>query len=795
MENGFPTPKYFDLSEVLVYPEDVNTSTDGSVATTFEFAAPVYLEGGKEYAICLISNSTKYSVYISRVGENDILTDSYISNQPTLGSLFKSQNASTWEASQWEDLKFTLYRAEFAESGSVDLYSPELSEGNKQIPTLMGNPLNITSKEIRVGLSKTITDGGYALGNTFYQGTSANKTAQGELIGVGASATGTLTITNPGVGYTPADGTLQFNGVNLISISGNGASATADITIEDGVAIAATITGSGGNGYQVGDVVSISANEPLPSSSNNAGLSVGRNARFTLTSIGHTSQLIVGNVQGDFVAGAAGTIRYIDSAGSDKELNSAASGNVTIPANSIVTVSDGLHIKVNHLNHGMNFDDNFVRIFKVRPDVKPTKLAAVYDKSSTDPLQVTAGTGSRFSTFEGAAVGGTNTGLLLIGEEIIEYTSTSSSTIGGTISRGTTPKSYPIDTPVYKYELAGVSLARINKTHDLSDVTIANPITLDSYHIKLDMSEKFGTTGSSSNIDRSTGVDLPKLFLNASKSTRGDNVRATKNIAFEIIKPSIHNIAVEGTSVSAQMRTVTTQSISGNEIPYVNAGFEDVVINANNFLDSPRAVFSKVNEDRKLDSIEGNKSMQMRLFLGTTNTKLSPQIELNRCSVYAVSNRVNSEVTNYATDPRVNSLFNDPSACQYVSKEVTLENPASSIKIIVDSHIPTDADIRAFYAINSVPGFEPIFEPFPGYLNLNISGQVINEENNDGRPDIFIANSIKKGYSAYDTDFIERTFTIDDLPSFRSYRIKIVMTSTSQELVPQMKNLRVIALA
>jgi len=795
MENGFPTPKYFDLSEVLLYPSDVNTSTDGSVATTFEFAAPVYLEGGKDYAICLISNSTKYSVYISRVGENDILTDSYISNQPTLGSLFKSQNASTWEASQWEDLKFTLYRAEFAESGSVDLYSPELSEGNKMIPTLMENPLNITSKQLRVGLSKTITDDGYALGNTFYQGTSANKTAQGDLVGVGASAIGTLTVTNPGVGYTPADGTLQFNGVNLISISGNGTNATADVTIRDGVAIAATITGAGGNGYQVGDVVSISANEPLPSSSNTAGLSVGRNARFTLTSIGHTSQLILGNVQGDFVAGAAGTIRYIDNTGTDKELNSAASGDVTIPANSIVTVSDGLHIKVNHVNHGMNYDDNFVRIYKVRPDIKPTKLAAAYDKSSTDPLQVTAGTGSRFSTFEGAAVGGTNTGLLLIGEEIIEYTSTTSSTIGGNIARGTIPKSYPVDTPVYKYELAGVSLARINKTHDLSDVTIANPITLDSYHIKLDMSEKFGSTGSSNNIDRSTGIGLPKLFLNTSKSTGGDNVKATKNIPFEIIKPSIHNVTVEGTSLSGQIRTVTTQSISGNEIPYVNAGFEDVVLNTNNFLDSPRAVFSKVNEDRKLDSIEGNKSMQMRLFLGTTNTKLSPQIELNRCSVYMASNRVNSEITNYATDPRVNSLFNDPSACQYVSKEVTLENPASSIKILVDAHIPTDADIRAFYAINSDPGFEPIFEPFPGYLNLDINGQVINEENNDGRPDIFVANSIKKGYSAYDTDFIERTFTVDDLPNFRSYRIKIVMTSTSQELVPQMKNLRVLALA
>ena len=196
MDNGFPTAKYFDLSEVLIYPQDVNTSTDGSVATTFEFAAPVYLEGGKEYAICLISNSTKYSVYISRVGENDILTDTYISNQPTLGSLFKSQNASTWEASQWEDLKFTLYRADFVESGSVDLYSPELSEGNKQIANLRPNPLNISSNEIRVGLGTTVADNRYVLGNTFFQGTPTNRIAEGNLVGVAASATGCLLYTS-----------------------------------------------------------------------------------------------------------------------------------------------------------------------------------------------------------------------------------------------------------------------------------------------------------------------------------------------------------------------------------------------------------------------------------------------------------------------------------------------------------------------------------------------------------------------------------------------------------------------
>ena len=114
MKNGLPTQHVLPFSEIVLDPAEVNISADGSVATTVEFKAPVYLEGDNtEYAVALASNSTKYSVYISRIGETDILTDTYISNQPYLGSLFKSQNASTWEPSQWEDLKFTMYRADF----------------------------------------------------------------------------------------------------------------------------------------------------------------------------------------------------------------------------------------------------------------------------------------------------------------------------------------------------------------------------------------------------------------------------------------------------------------------------------------------------------------------------------------------------------------------------------------------------------------------------------------------------------------------------------------------------------
>ena len=49
-------------------------------------------------------------------------------------------------------LKFTLYRADFLENGSVEFYSPELTRGNNQIPKLLPDSIIMNSRQIRVGL-------------------------------------------------------------------------------------------------------------------------------------------------------------------------------------------------------------------------------------------------------------------------------------------------------------------------------------------------------------------------------------------------------------------------------------------------------------------------------------------------------------------------------------------------------------------------------------------------------------------------------------------------------------------
>ena len=66
---GTPTQTIVPLSEVYLDPANINVSSDGSVPTTFTFPAPVYLDGQTEYALVVRSDSAKYSVFISRVGE------------------------------------------------------------------------------------------------------------------------------------------------------------------------------------------------------------------------------------------------------------------------------------------------------------------------------------------------------------------------------------------------------------------------------------------------------------------------------------------------------------------------------------------------------------------------------------------------------------------------------------------------------------------------------------------------------------------------------------------------------
>ncbi len=154
MENGYPTTTVLPFGEAFVEAADINTSDDASSGTLFVFPSPVYLNAYTRYAFMAESTSKEYEMYTARMGQKTLDSNRLISKQPTLGGMFKSQNASTWTAEQNEDVKFTLNRALFdvTASGNVQLV-------NDVIPTkvLTQNPITTISGILNEALDDSET--------------------------------------------------------------------------------------------------------------------------------------------------------------------------------------------------------------------------------------------------------------------------------------------------------------------------------------------------------------------------------------------------------------------------------------------------------------------------------------------------------------------------------------------------------------------------------------------------------------------------------------------------------------
>jgi hypothetical protein len=105
---------------VSIDPNDSQTPNSIS-PTRFFFAHPVYLQNNTEYNLCIETDSTEYELWSSRLGENDVATSNIITQQPLLGSVFRSQNIGTWVEDLNQDLKFVLHRASFNTSSFANV--------------------------------------------------------------------------------------------------------------------------------------------------------------------------------------------------------------------------------------------------------------------------------------------------------------------------------------------------------------------------------------------------------------------------------------------------------------------------------------------------------------------------------------------------------------------------------------------------------------------------------------------------------------------------------------------------
>lgn len=401
-------------------------------------------------------------------------------------------------------------------------------------------------------------------------------------------------------------------------------------------------------------------------------------------------------------------------------------------------------ILISHSNHCMHTTDNRVIISGVKSEILDTKLQSpLTNTQNSSNINITLSDASNFHTLIGnQSISSSNPGYMKIGNEIILYSSISGNTVtipaNGRGINNTSIVAHSVNEIVECYNINGIPLIDINKTH-LS----ITPISLDSYNLTV---TKFA------NIDMTSG---------------GNQVFASNNIQFEHIISNIASLAVSGTTISSKINTITGTSISSNsntQPSYQSIQNEPISIEEINNFSKPRLIASSINESNYNNN---NKSLGLNLQLSSNVSNLSPVIDLERCSLITISNRINKLSNN---DYSLLS-FNTKNEANYVTKIFNLENSSTSVKVLFEGVRFNTNSIRVYVKIGRDDSLS--FND-TSYIQLNPISYPSSDNTNDYR---------------------EFEYEIKNLPQFKSYSVKVELDSDNQSLIPVIRKFRVIAIA
>ena len=236
-------------------------------------------------------------------------------------------------------------------------------------------------------------------------------------------------------------------------------------------------------------------------------------------------------------------------------------------------------IQYNHAHHGAT---NKVVIENVIPD---TEIVPSTSELTAESTVVSVANTTPFTKFGGITV---DRGEALIEEEIVSYV------IGTgqlTLTRGilnTTALPHDEGSSIQTYEAAGIPLVGINTTHTIpTNTTLKNAMGIDNYYLEVN------TAG----ITTRTGNQL--MCFRDEKAFGGNNVAISQNHQYSSFEPEINFITPgTATAINSTIRTISGTSSGGNEVSFIDQGFEPTALNAFTFFDSCLLYTSPSPRDR-----------------------------------------------------------------------------------------------------------------------------------------------------------------------------------------------------
>ena len=315
----------------------------------------------------------------------------------------------------------------------------------------------------------------------------------------------------------------------------------------------------------------------------------------------------------------------------------------------------------------------------------------------------------------------------------------------------------------------------------------------------------FGNTSSANTFANTAGVGIVKevdannvvrvVLTNRLGSAFTSNMRingaesnaiATINGINDHLQDVIHyNFGVinpPDTTISSDLKATSNGNVQDSTFA------TKIELNQDNEMTTVKKMLSYSNE---IANLSGSKSSLLRSAFSTKNTNVSPALDMEKSTSYVINNLINNLDTNET------SKSGGDATARYITRRVTLtENQiAEDLNVFLTAYKPSQTSINVYYKIlNSIDPDD--FDDKSYFLMTQSTNTGVNSVKD--KLDDFIeykyviptANMTGSGNEVTYTNAAGATFT-----GFSTFAIKIVMKSTTDVVVPQIRDMRAIALS
>jgi hypothetical protein len=668
---------------VAIDPETIGV-IDSTTPTHFEFDYPVYLQNNTYYSLVVETDSNKYQLWSSRLGEIDIITNNVVTTQPLLGSVYRTQNVNNWSEDLSEDIKFTLYQAKFNTSVNGNLYLVNNELGYELLKT---NPIETNN-------SQDIT------------------------------ATSTLFKNNNKIVkiYHPYHGFEDF-GSSIVNIKR--CQTTGGISADVFNQQYFTVNNAGINYYTI-----------------NCGIQAGN------TVVGGGSEVLIShNKKFEKIYPQISCLNF-----SDTNINTSINTTNIVPFDSKSTFynsysqekdnQNNLLYETTFLNQEHYFTNQKVicsRINEINNNISNSITYKLELSSSNSNLSPVIDT--RFASIK-------------IVNNLVEKSTGQENRFA---KRNQNIKFYPI------YIFAVDNYVNVNS------IAINQTVT--------------GSISGASGIIVEN--DSGKLYV---RITTTNVFQATDVLTFSVIGTTTATISKDGITLYQPNFIVGSiiTALSPTNISYDNLISGKIVA-----WDSENAVLTVSNNKNPING-DFESPATITPFVRTTTNQVADIFRVGDVLTYQgiISGQerfiqISSiDYTNGIDYVPENFSSNSSSVAKYVTKEIVLQNPSTTIDVRLTANLFELDDVLVFYKINSTDS------------QINFDDLNWYPFNNYGESDTVVIPSAENyisGLYEKQSSYKEYKYSVSSLSEFSSYAIKIVMTTSNPSFVPKIQNMRAIA--